>query len=47
VTVDGLTACLAEMAERFHINPETVSRRIRSGWPLDEAFKTPSQRANH
>lgn len=46
VTVDGVTACLGEMAERHGIKLGTAWQRLKSGMSHDEAFKTPVRSLN-
>ncbi len=41
VTVDGITAHLKEMADRYGINKTTVRNRLDRGWDMDAAFKIP------
>ena len=41
-TVMGLTACLSELCERFHINYDTAFTRLKRGWDVDKAFTTPT-----
>lgn len=42
VTVDGITACLAEHCERYGIKQPTLSVRIhKKGWSVERALKTP------
>jgi hypothetical protein len=41
-TVDGVTACMSELAEKYGIGHRTVWYRLRkAGWSVEEAFKTP------
>lgn len=40
-TFNGITGCLAELAERFHIKPLTALQRIRHGWDVEKAFTYP------
>lgn len=38
LTYQGVTACVTELCERFHVNVDRVGCRIRRGWPVDKAF---------
>lgn len=40
LTIDDETLPLVSWAERYHMNPETVSYRIRHGWDLKAALET-------
>lgn len=41
ITLDGETKCLSEWAEFFGISVPVVSRRLKDGWSVEAAFKTP------
>jgi len=41
VTVAGVTGCITELAEHFHIRPETVRNRMVKGWSAQRALTTP------
>lgn len=41
MTVNGVTACMAELCEYFQINSETVRCRLKRGWDVNRAFLTP------
>lgn len=42
VTHDGITATVAEWAERTGLERKTLEYRIRAGWPAERALTTPS-----
>lgn len=44
VTRDGRTMCVADWAGELGIPVDTVYRRVRRGWPLEEALFAPRQR---
>ncbi len=39
-TVNGITACLAELCERFQVRYGLVIRRLKIGWPIERAIFT-------
>lgn len=41
VTFNGITASLAEVCERLNVDERLIRRRLRDGWGLDKAIKTP------
>lgn len=41
VTVNGITGCLSELAEKFNLPHGRVHRRIALGWSIDRVFLTP------
>lgn len=40
-TIEGITACMSELAERFGLSRHTVKGRLRLGWTPEKAFTTP------
>lgn len=40
VTVNGITACLAEHGRRIGLNKNTIYARLRNGWSMNEALTT-------
>ena len=44
VTVNGETACLTEMAERYGINPISANYRLSKGWSHNDIFLIPVRR---
>lgn len=40
-TVRGVTACIAELIERFQVNAGRVLMRLHRGWPIELAFFAP------
>lgn len=44
VTFNGVTASLAEICERFHLNYGAVSHRLLRGWPDEDACSRPLRR---
>lgn len=40
-TVNGITACLAELCERHHLRYGLVVRRLAIGWPIERALSEP------
>lgn len=38
-TVHGVTACLSELCELFHLPYNRIKARLRRGWPVEKAFK--------
>lgn len=43
ITYDGITLSAAEWADKIGIFRKTISRRIRSGWSVEETLTTPSR----
>lgn len=41
LTFAGQTLCLAEMAEKWGIKPQTLNTRLREGWSLKKALTAP------
>lgn len=41
ITYKGITLCAAEWAEIMGVNPDTVTKRIRSGWSPEKTIETP------
>jgi hypothetical protein len=41
VTHDGQTKCVAEWAREYGINRGALGLRLRNGWPVEKALKTP------
>lgn len=41
-TLDGVTRCLTEWAERAGVAPQTLTDRLRRGLPLDAALQPPT-----
>jgi hypothetical protein len=44
---EGLRYCLVEWAEITGINEETISSRLRAGWPIEDALTIPAQVQHH
>ncbi len=40
-TFNGITACVAELCERFGANYRRVKCRLQRGWPIEQAFNLP------
>jgi hypothetical protein len=48
VTLDGITATLAEHIERYGIKQSTVNNRINHlGWSVEDAFHVPVRQGNY
>lgn len=48
LTVHGVTACLAELCERFNKDPKLMSERInRNEWSAQKAFDVPVRQWNY
>ena|SRR6266850_5953075 len=45
ITLNGETHLLIEWTEKLHLDKHTILRRIASGWSLEKALTTPSQRS--
>jgi hypothetical protein len=43
VTVQGVTGCLKELCERFHVIYSRVRDRLERGWDVESAFFTPKR----
>lgn len=41
VVIDGLEMCFKDACVKFSISPSAAKKRIRSGWPVELAIKTP------
>lgn len=41
-TVFGVTACIAELCERFNVESRLVRRRLGRGWTVERAFTEPN-----
>jgi len=41
LTYNGMTLCMAELAEEFGINQVTLSGRLKRGWSVERAITTP------
>lgn len=44
VTVFGVTGCVSELCERFHLRHKPILKRIERGWSLERAFTEPIHR---
>lgn len=40
-TINGVTACVAELCERFGIRESFIRTRLKRGWTLERAFSEP------
>ena len=43
ITYEGVTRCLSDWERVLGFPDRTLAKRLRRGWPVDEAFLTPSQ----
>lgn len=43
ITFEGVTRTASQMAQAFGIAPTVFIKRIRRGWPLEEALRTPER----
>lgn len=41
ITVDGVTACIVEMSEKYSIHSGIISNRLFAGWSHEESVKRP------
>ena len=48
-TVRGVTGCISELCEIFHLRYKTISNRLAKGWRVDRAFTEPvhNHKVNH
>lgn len=46
-TVLGIEGCLTELAEHFGLAAQTVSNRLRLGWPPEQAFTAPRRKSQY
>lgn len=44
---DGTTTTLVDLCDRFSISIKTVRNRLRTGWELTAALKTPASKTGH
>lgn len=44
ITYRGITACFADLCERFQKDQFRVSQRLRLGWSLEDAFEKPTRK---
>lgn len=42
ITYNGETKTLQQWAEQFDIKPNTISQRLNSGWPIEQALTQPA-----
>lgn len=42
LTVGGRTQCLSEWADEVGVDPRTISKRIKLGWPAERALSQPT-----
>jgi len=47
LTVRGVTACVAELCEKFGGNRYLIYKRIHAGWSAERAFSEPSRRPSN
>lgn len=43
LTIDGETMCKSAWCKRFGISPQLFNGRVKRGWTVDEAIKTPAR----
>lgn len=41
ITFKGITGCVAELCERFNVNPVLIRNRLKHQWSVEESFTTP------
>lgn len=46
VEFDGASYTIANLARKFDVNYSVFYRRLRDGWPIEKALKTPLMRTN-
>lgn len=46
LTYNGQTKCIAEWAEYYGINRKALQSRLKSGWPIELALITPTNKPN-
>jgi hypothetical protein len=46
LTFEGRTLCLMDWSREYGINRDTLANRLRVGWPVDLALKTPARDGN-
>lgn len=44
ITLDGITMNMKQWAEKYSISNKTLHKRIKDGWDIEMAIKTPSRR---
>lgn len=44
ISYDGETRCLTAWAEKFGLSLSTLKHRLKDGWAIEKAFKTPAMR---
>ncbi len=47
LTMNGVSKCLADWADDFHIEGRVITYRMKRGWPIEKAIKTPSRKGNN